>query len=1827
MTSANASFLAGPKYGCDFVVATTQASINSGLLEFLANSNQPETYLCFLADDDLNISQQITLDQLLKLTGGVNPFDIPDGTPYSDPRIATLSENSFIGGVKIQVGLPPGIAPADLPPVVTLGANPSNVAFNMFCSQFQIIQNSPPSGFGKKPSPGHWNVWSQPAGTPWYVETKVDLVVQDLNQELQTPYFLANPALATQLKNQLLNLSSTTFSLQQLAFDLDNALLQTLPTFGNIPQGSNAMDMLQKSFIALYSKSAKNQGLPLVAVTAVSQSVSDASQLQLAAYTRQVSPLQDAGGVQITNPTPLQASVTTLDYICSVTNTLSPIQSFGWNWVLPQDVDSMSGVIAINRNVIAGLILDQLLQVVSNSCFTATTDVTAHAFGDVSYEYNLTPGAKPQTALVNPVNLNVFPIDVTQPVISIAYSSYSTDDDKSGVTYGELSITPNYTCDVYFSGTTMQVKQRLWVKMFAEWDDTGDTINPYDKTITDTYNISVDQNGVLQTQQVESTTEDNSQSADRSAIVNAFTNINNLVNGIKGDITDLVSTHLQPIPFNNLQNFVFPGARVFTYKSASFSEGQDLICDITYLDPSETQSSPPPSPVQPISMLTTSDISSPPVNFLAAAVPSAVAVGSLTLTHESDLMQNYLQGQVVSPQGKFEALQTHDGHALLFTLDSSSVFHVIQERSGSTQTGWEIFDLSTAAIQAQFGGGGQNKDAIVRTFDAGQSALDQTISLAMAVSVGGSNHLLASLGNSSSDTSWVTKPAWTPYPFDAIDQTPPSSIKIAGILFAETTTTGGQQYLIVDIDRSAQGQTTKDIERYYVDPSKSTGSYWVKHDIPVDIEDGTATYQSCVGRLAHNTVDGVYTSGTVAGAAQLIYVPIINEFGTGPPLPTRLSLPGGASPSAIATARNMDRTSSSYQAATDLYAISGSTLCRFAADTQASGKPGMPLVTSGFLSGTDKLMAMTQNGVTVLWGKNSDDQVYYLSCPDAQVSLPGSWSTPIPILSGIERVSAYSNVADGGNTIFASGGGKLQKLMQATGASSSNVWRAQEITLAAPPSEKALSFKSYTNAIQVVADDDQNSPLPAPGGGVELLLSTKTRAPVYINGLYYVLGQTPISIKTDSTGSVTVIEATDDITGTAINVSVDGGQTWTSISPMDNSFQKLTALGSSVDELRSATIRRGSVVAGGFTGAPSTRTPLIDPATSDTDATALSTSLASLKTVYTKVKTSTAPVSQQPISPSSSPPSSVVPTTLFLASSPISSLGSGLAIAAGDLYRWLKSGVEAAVSVVKDTISDMWHFIATISGQVYRAALDTVDAVIGAVEWVFNAVKTAIEDIVRFVEFLFEWDDIRRTKDVMHNVVKQYLQNQVDSLPAAKLAFNNQIAAAEQAVNTWAGISDWSSLLGDPASKPCAGTASNPTKGQTPGSRLLTSHFQNNASNLTIAGDQPTINAAAAHDPVDILVRAVASEAKVGTAVQELMEQLAIKLDSMSVGDALNAVAAILADGVLSSAQVVVDALLDVLVQLASPAISLLDTKIHIPVISDILNALGVTDISFLDLFTWIAAVAYTVVYKAANHGTAPFPAGDNNVTAMISATSWDALAAIFSSPPPQTTLSPPNDEATGPSFMVLDAAPSSSTTTSTTSLKSTIFIAGHSIAGITSLLSALISSLEAECSTSTNPYSKPSAILGGIGAACSGAADFLAPHLTTPIQNSDMADLGKATAGAVLLSKLAFSTGYLGDADEARAVGAMVNAILTIPGLVVSGWHFYELGHDESSSSRSVAIVGEVSNLAGCVGRVAYAVAVADNEDLEGKEVAVGVLAVADVVVAGLQTAEAIID
>ncbi|KAL7931291.1 hypothetical protein V8C35DRAFT_310009 [Trichoderma chlorosporum] len=157
-----------------------------------------------------------------------------------------------------------------------------------------------------------------------------------------------------------------------------------------------------------------------------------------------------------------------------------------------------------------------------------------------------------------------------------------------------------------------------------------------------------------------------------------------------------------------------------------------------------------------------------------APSPKTGTVGKLTVSTE--LMQNYILGEVISPKDKFEALQSSDGHSLLFAIDSSGIFHVIEEKSGTSQTGWQVYDLSIAIIKPQFSN--RESEVVVRTIDVGQSVSDGSIGLMMAVTLDGTDHLFISLGNSSSNTSWVSNPNWKMIPFDPEGE-PPNNITIA----------------------------------------------------------------------------------------------------------------------------------------------------------------------------------------------------------------------------------------------------------------------------------------------------------------------------------------------------------------------------------------------------------------------------------------------------------------------------------------------------------------------------------------------------------------------------------------------------------------------------------------------------------------------------------------------------------------------------------------------------------------------------------------------------------------------------------------------------------------------------------------------------------------------------------------------------------------------------------------------------------------------------------------------------------------------------------------
>src|SRR5580658_2018387 len=290
-----------------------------------------------------------------------------------------------------------------------------------------------------------------------------------------------------------------------------------------------------------------------------------------------------------------------------------------------------------------------------------------------------------------------------------------------------------------------------------------------------------------------------------------------------------------------------------------------------------------------------------------------------SISYSSELMQNFVQGQVMDPQDNFEALLTSTGLSLLFYQSSAGVFNVAQEAVASSTTGWTTQDLSTSLIQSQFPG---LSGVVVKTFEA-VSEPGGSITLAMVVNnpnvnpTAGQDTLFLSLGNSSTDLSWVSSPVWTSFPYDSSSEdagVSNATLNIEGVFLGD-----GGDIVWVGEDSSHQNvygpcivvdalSSGGSISRFFIDPTKFNGYAWCFHPLAAELTPGQ--YQTCLGH-GRNAAEGLYTSGTVDSDAQFVFTPLYNFNPKIAPESAVLSVPSpeqGANltANALAACRNAD---------------------------------------------------------------------------------------------------------------------------------------------------------------------------------------------------------------------------------------------------------------------------------------------------------------------------------------------------------------------------------------------------------------------------------------------------------------------------------------------------------------------------------------------------------------------------------------------------------------------------------------------------------------------------------------------------------------------------------------------------------------------------------------------------------------------------------------------------------------------------------------------------------------------------------------------------------
>lgn len=329
-TNARASNLSLPKYGYDLVVATTQDAINATTKQFLSAFTGKEFVACYKFVKG-HAPEPLDYNTVKQAIDGTDPFTIPNGADEKNPKVQKLGDLDFMFAFRAKMGLPPGLAPTEIPDVVVLDKGSALVTYQLFFAEFDIVI------LDVRRTAMDWKKLSQPSGKPWICKFNVSLKMDDAEFQKLPP----------EVQKKVKNLGpETAFSVQQLYLDLNTAGLQSAPNI-ELDPNSDAYFYLTKVFLNTYWKQLRDAGGDVIFGYTVQPKTQKPSTSSLVPTDMniEVSPHVDAGG----NATK-KYGLYTIDYLVMSDNHLLPAPAqFPWNWVADSEEADYHGAMAIKK--------------------------------------------------------------------------------------------------------------------------------------------------------------------------------------------------------------------------------------------------------------------------------------------------------------------------------------------------------------------------------------------------------------------------------------------------------------------------------------------------------------------------------------------------------------------------------------------------------------------------------------------------------------------------------------------------------------------------------------------------------------------------------------------------------------------------------------------------------------------------------------------------------------------------------------------------------------------------------------------------------------------------------------------------------------------------------------------------------------------------------------------------------------------------------------------------------------------------------------------------------------------------------------------------------------------------------------------------------------------------------------------------------------------------------------------------------------------------------------------------------------------------------------
>lgn len=570
-TNARASNLSLPQYGYDLVVATTQDAINATTKEFLSAFTGKEFVACYKFVDQDHPAEPLDYDEVKRATGGTDPFTIRNGD-NQNPKLKALDDLGFVFAFRAKMGLPPDLAPTAIPDVVVLDRGSASVTYQLFFAEFDILV------LDERRHALFWTHLAQPPGAPWVFRFNVGI---DLRAGGDAAFGNLPPGVQEKVKN--LNPGSA-FSVQQLYLDLNTAGLQSAPDIVGLEPSSTAYVALTRIFLNAYWKKLREAGGDVMLGYTVKPANPNPSRPSLVPtdLTIEVSPNVDARG-EATK----KYGLYTLDFLVMSDNHVlpAPVQ-FNWNWVADSEEADYHGAMAIKKARFASYLNQVLSPSLKQICIAPKcwltwpeTRVQFHA------EYSQDDG--PHTyRMVS---------DGSSKVLTFSYENKCKDEgNKFVVIWADIGIECTTQSDVYLENNVIRTSTLFNGRCRVNFEGGVVEGNYVRYQIDTSYQINVDSQGDLVVSLAPGSPKltDLSETPDPNAWARIISldQITRVVNQLKkklSNIRDFLTGHDQAILsiINGSSAWVFPGKQTFVFKDAYFSDHQDLITHVTYVDP------------------------------------------------------------------------------------------------------------------------------------------------------------------------------------------------------------------------------------------------------------------------------------------------------------------------------------------------------------------------------------------------------------------------------------------------------------------------------------------------------------------------------------------------------------------------------------------------------------------------------------------------------------------------------------------------------------------------------------------------------------------------------------------------------------------------------------------------------------------------------------------------------------------------------------------------------------------------------------------------------------------------------------------------------------------------------------------------------------------------------------------------------------------------------------------------------------------------------------------------------------------------------------------